>query len=158
GYSTFSLICNQCLMKNLSKYSLVLLLGLYGCEKSLDLAIPPGTFTSDNVFQDDALALAAVRGMYGTMTSLTSSARPFQTSLTSTFSLTSDELVRKTYAPDENLLFTNNASPAQVIVGRLWTAYYNYIYQANMILENAERSTSLSPDLRTSIMAEARFV
>lgn len=145
-------------MKSLYKYSLIALLGLSGCEKSLEAGIPLGKFVSSGVFQTDDLAHAAVRGMYTSMNYAVAASRPFQGGLTTTFSLSSDEYVLGVYSEAQTEISENNLFPTSVIVSNTWGAYYNYIVQANMIIENAERSTGLSPVVKSSIIAEARFV
>lgn len=145
-------------MKSIYKYSLVLLLGLSSCEKSLDADIPVGKFVSSGVFQDKDLAEAAVRGIYASMVNFFVSVRPFQASLATTLSLSSDEYVLGAYNANQTLIFENNLAPEMDIVGSIWNAYYNSILQCNMIIENATGSTALAPDFQKSIIAEARFI
>ncbi|WP_285009755.1 RagB/SusD family nutrient uptake outer membrane protein [Pedobacter faecalis] len=138
-------------------YPFILLLGASGCEKAVEVDIPMGKFTNNAVYNTDDLAQAGVRGVYASMVAIFSNT-PFQGGLSGNLGLLSDELVRGSYSDDQRVLLENNLSPTLGIVSGLWATYYNYVLQANMVYENAEASTGLSPLVRQSIMGEARLL
>lgn len=144
-------------MKSLYIYSLIVVMAISGCEKAVEVDIPMGKFTNNAVYNTDDLAQAAVRGLYASMAAVFST-NPFQGAISGPFGLLSDELIRGSYDDQQRQLLENSLTPTSSSVAGLWNAYYNYVLQANMIYENAELSTGLTPGVRQSIMGEARFV
>jgi len=131
--------------------------GMTGCNNAIEADIPTGKFVSDVVFQSDELGESAVRGIYSSI-SYNTLGTPFLAGFTSTFSLWSDEYERSTYSVDQKLTFENNLAPNNGIVSSFWKALYSYIYQTNMICDNAALSDKLSTGVKQKIIAESRFL
>ncbi len=144
-------------MKSKYIYSLILMLALGSCEKAVEVDIPMGKFTNNAVYNTDDLAQAGMRGVYASMVPIFSS-NPYQGRIGGVTGLLSDEFIRATYDDTYKPLFENNLAPNNSSVSGFWNSQYNYILQANMVYENSEPSKGLSPNVRKSLMGEARFV
>lgn len=130
---------------------------LAGCEKSLELDLPKGTYTSEAVFYTDDLAKAAVKGMYLEMIDGFSPS-PFTYGLASDGGLLSDEMIKNIYFNEELQLVENNVTPSSGEVVSLWGRFYRYIFIANTLQESLEQSKTISSSVRRDGIAEARFV
>ncbi len=146
-------------MKSIYKILVLLLMMTVAssCDKTIDVNIPAGVFTTETVFNTNDAAQAAMRGIYQSMTNILSSC-PFEGILTGTIGLGADELVRANYSTEQQQFFDNNIFPDNSAVANIWAAYYSYIYQANNLYEAAERSPGLSTAQKDALMGEARFI
>lgn len=130
------------------------------CEKAVEANIPKGKFVVDAVFEDDLMADAAVRGIYAAMVSGFEPGvkQPFLTPITETFSLWSDEYELAAYTEEQQQLLDNSIAPNSASVAIFWRPFYNYIFQANMIIESAQKSPKLSEQMKKKVIAESHFL
>ena len=136
---------------------LTIMTAVSSCEKTVDVNIPAGVFTTETVFNTNDAAQAAMRGIYQSMTNILSSC-PFEGLLTGTIGLGADELIRANYSTEQQQFFDNNIFPDNSTVSNIWAAYYSYIYQANNLYEAVDRSAGLTTPQKDALMGEARFI
>lgn len=133
------------------------------CKKLISISDPITSITSDQIYTSDALATAAMAGVYTQMingTSLVSnSANTFSNGLgTYVCGMSADEITP--YSGSNlyvsNTLIATNAAYSIVF----WNSCYKAIYGSNAVIEGIAASTSgsLHDSIRTELTAEAKFV
>ncbi|MBP1615397.1 MAG: hypothetical protein H6Q13_2845 [Bacteroidetes bacterium] len=141
--------------KNIYIGSLQLMMALLfmGCNSLLEVDPPKTEVLASEVFSSDASASAALVGMYSSMVS-TSAVQNIGYGC----SLSADE----TNGSDADYPFTdfgtNVLTSSDYGAADLWTGFYETIYQANNIIENATESTGMSDSIKTQFVAQAKFV
>lgn len=140
------------------KYIVFILLAanLTACESYLDVGVPKDEVAADLAFSDDKLATASVTGVFSRMNQFNYQFANVLSMLLP--AMQADEFVyafsSATY--DE---FKNNAPlSSNQHVGILWSQPYQYIAQANMGIEGLEASTGLSPEVKSHLIGEAKFI
>lgn len=144
-------------MKILLHSSLFLLLLFCSCKKFLSIDPPPNQATTDKVFLSDAMATAAVNGIYSEM--MNSSAQFSASGITLYAGMCADELI--TYSPGSNDPFINNdiiETVHPVIETYFWNAAYKYIYSANLSYEKLASSAAVTETTRRQLQGEALFI
>lgn len=123
------------------------------CRKYLDVGSPAVQLTGETVFNNDATATAAMLAIYSLMES---SGLAYNTILTT--GTAADECNNHRTATDAVGIATNNITPENGTVLTLWNSNYNYIYQANALIEGLSRSTGVSSAVRNQLIGEAYFI
>lgn len=144
-------------MRTLLHSSFLLVLIFCSCKKFLQVDAPPNQVSTDKVFQTDAMATAALYGIYSEM--MNNSTQFSASGITIYSGLCADELT--TFSPGSFDPFTNNAiieSAHPLIEVNFWNAAYKYIYAANLSHEKLLASTSLSPVTKAQLTGEAKFI
>ncbi|WPV67842.1 RagB/SusD family nutrient uptake outer membrane protein [Chitinophaga sp. LS1] len=137
------------------RYLFIVMIVIIGsaCNKILDAGQPTDKVTSVTVYESNTTAIAALNGIYSTM----SSGGPVTGNKGLSFlcGLSADEFILQ--ASDMNLqaVYQNALVAGDV---DCWTDFYNYIYQANLALEGLEKSQSLKETVRKQLKGEALFV
>lgn len=134
---------------------LPLLILAVSCEKLLEVDTPPTSPLRTQVFSDDAMAEAAVRGIYSHFMG-SNSCNGYRISRWGGFS--ADEL---TYFGtnvnivqfEENSLLADNS-----YISQLWTYAYTIIYRANAVIKGVAASNDISADANTQFTGEALFL
>lgn len=137
-----------------------LCLGLFAtvsCEEFLVVKAPSTQLASPTVFETDATATSAVLGMYEKMMENYNSI--FNGQLTLCAGLSSDELLNTSGIGQMDEFFSNSLNPSN---DRLkldfWNSAYNYIYQANAIIEGLSKSKGVSASVSSQLQGEAKLV
>ena len=143
-------------MKNTSiKYtyifSLFLLLGLTGCEESLEVELPRNQLSSKTVYESDPTAEAAVNGIYQSMVT-----DFYYSSVHSILGQTADELVPRTGIA--NVYSSNEIQDTDGTINSNWGELYKTIYNANNVIEGVSASTTLNAVKSRQWIAEAKFL
>ncbi len=125
------------------------------CQKFVDIPAPKTSLVSTNVFTNDQSAVAAMTGIYINMMGKYGSLLNQQLSLMG--GLSADEFVDYSGNADQLQCFQNALTPGNSLVSGLWQNTYNYIYQANAVLEGLKNSTGLSPATKSELEGEAKF-
>lgn len=126
------------------------------CESFVEIAPPKTESVSGSVYSNDAAALSAIRGIYHEM-ERTGFASGTTSSLNFLAGLSSDELRSHFAALDD--FYNNSLSPTNsIIYNDLWSAGYKYIYYSNSAIEGLSASTTLSNDLKSQLLGEAKFI
>ena len=126
----------------------LILMGIPSCKKFVEINPPVTKLTEPSVFANEATATGAQLGIYLQMFSGT-----YQVPLY--FSLSADEL--QNYSSDNsiypyyiNLLLPNSDA-------LIWNTGYNYIYQANAVIEGLNTSTAIAAPIKKQLSGEAYF-
>ncbi len=144
-------------------FGALMILSGSSCKKLITISDPITSITSAQIYTSDALATAAMAGVYTQMingTSLTSnSANTFSNGLsTYVCGMSADELTPYSgvnlYV--SNTLLATNAAYSIIF----WNSCYKAIYGSNAVIEGIAASTSgsLHDSIRTELTAEAKFV
>jgi hypothetical protein len=109
------------------------------------------------VFETDSLAQEAITGLYIKL--MSNNTFLLNGGLSIYAGQSSDELVRTTFRVEDDQFAKNGlATTNNVISNNFWKPAYIYIYQANACLEGLSNSTKLSPDVKSRLTGEAKFI
>ena len=130
---------------------------LTGCKKFLSIAPPTNQLVSTAVFENEATATAALKGIYSEMMN---NLQQFSSGYASLFAgMSADELYffkpgfRDEFVKNEITLVNHD-----FLSSAFWGRAYQYIYAANLCIESVERSASLSTSLKRTLTGEAKFI
>lgn len=122
------------------------------CKKLIAIDPPANTITTTETFADSANASSAIAGLYSKMVT---DASFMSLQVTVNCGESADELVP--YSPD-NFYSNTLLSQYPFVNINFWTPAYQYIYQANAILEGVQSSSGLSTSAKNLFLGEARFL
>ena len=141
-------------MKSLKYFSLIFILTvifLASCQKFVDIAPPTTELVTTSVFSNSESATAAQAGIYTTMFAGESSRMALN------LGLLSDELTN--YNPSNIQFYTNsmtaNSNPGPWTTGN---GAYNYIYQANAIIQGMQGNSSIPLAIQAQLTGESKFI
>lgn len=132
---------------------------LISCSDFIDIDPPETQIVSEHVYNDEATAEAAIRGIYNQLINGATFASGGAASITVLCGLSADEFIN--YASDLNRTeFYNNTLQATngMVNSSFWTPAYRFIYFANAILEGLRTTSGISPDVKDRLEGEARFI
>jgi hypothetical protein len=134
-------------------YILICIIVLSACNKILDAESTTDRITSMSVFASNTTAIAALNGIYSTMS--TGGAVTGSTGISFLGGLSADEL-QLLNADDIRLqaVYQNGLVPGDV---DCWSPLYNYIFQANNALIGLQRGKT-DQDVQQQLTGEALFV
>lgn len=139
---------------------LVLTFSLISCEDFVTIDPPHTQISRAAVFQNEATASASISAIYHQMISESFSSGGIS-SITFVTGLSSDELVNYNAGggnQDYYQLNDNELLPTNRLIERLWGEAYEYIYQANAIIEGLEHADNLRKAFRDQVTGEAKFI
>lgn len=130
---------------------------LVSCESFVEVDVPNDRITGATVFNNNATALSALKGLYIQLFN-TSFAAGGTRSVTFLSGLSSDNFnmlstIQEMVEFSENEIFPSNTYNLE-----LWSGAYATIYMANDLIEGAENSTTLDIDTQNRIVGEAKFI
>lgn len=135
----------------------VLLIGLaVGCnEKSLD-QLNPNAVTTDSYFQTDVQIKSAINGVYAALQSTNLVAREWFF----TNDLRSDDVAAGggQLETPRNQLLLGVHSTDNALVSSVWTGAYRVIHRANVVIDKASASKTLTAAVATQAVGEAKFL
>jgi starch-binding outer membrane protein, SusD/RagB family len=139
---------------------LTLSLCISSCEDFIAVPPPATELVQENVFKDDATALAAMASVYSKLSDGDSFADGDFNSITLVESLYGDEL--NSFMPVASTtprveFYFNSVSPLNAIVSSTWSRCYTIIYECNRMLEGLDQSV-ISATLKSQLSGEARFI
>ncbi len=133
-----------------------LLIAGVSCTDFIEIDPPRTEIVSNTVFNNDATATSAIRGMYSLMISNTSFTRGAMEEYTG---IASDELINYATRTDQLQFYQNSLTPKNGDVFAIfWQQPYKYINNANAMLEGLQKSTGMTPNGKNQIEGEAKFV
>lgn len=144
-------------MKAINYIILVVLLStLSSCKKYLEIGDPKAELAKSSVFASDGSAKAAMVGIYSDMNAL----NYYYANVLTTFmgGMSADEFTYAATFAEFDEWKNTKVSPGNRFVGQLWSQPYDYNYRANAIIEGVTASTTLSPDVKTTLVGEAKFM
>jgi hypothetical protein len=125
------------------------------CKKFVEVDAPKNQLISEVVFKDDATATAAVTGIYSNM--MAGLGIHFASNgLTIYPGMSADEFKYTTSSYDEFLF--NSLTTSNTAIRTLWDEAYQYIYDANAVIEGVSNSSSITSNTRNQLLGEAKFV
>src|SRR5690606_2970612 len=143
------------------KHTFSLLICLFlmsGCENFLETDNPTGQIPTQDIFEDEATATAAVTTMYAKLrdevlvTGTTFGVGVFM-------GLYADELDYYGVSGESlETFFNHQIIASDVLVLNTWNSSYNLIYLANAAIEGLEASQTLSEELKNQLLGEALFI
>lgn len=143
-------------MKKLFKlYSAIVLILSVSCQDFIDVDPPKTQIVPATVFQSEASAASAVRGIYSLMMTNTSFTRGGLEEYTGT---ASDELINYSTTANRLQFYQNSITPINSdLLTLFWTEAYKYISNANVIIEGLEKS-NIGNTEKQRLIGEAMFV
>ena len=130
---------------------LLLVLITSGCKKFVEIAPPSTQVVTASVFDNNDDVTSALLAIYMRMETNGESWAMSQNQ-----GLLSDELTSHSTAPTQKEFYTN--SMLAINNSGPWTHAYNYIYQANALIEGLQNNTDITPAIARQIMGEAKFI
>lgn len=130
---------------------------LMACEDFVDVDPPITALTGETVFDEDVNALAALSGLYssissqGTFLNTTNRMAVYVGSY-------SDEFINYTLVPVFQQFGNTDLSPDNSLVGAYWSDLYRFIYSSNSIIEGLSSSETLTDSLVSQWEGEAKFI
>ncbi len=139
---------------NIKSLLFVLIFSLFSsCKKFVDVTSPKTQLTNTSVFTSDATAIAAQLAIYSQMES-----QGLAYYLIIYSGMSADELTNYSSLSDDVDMATNNLTPSNLNVLNIWTNFYQYIYEANSMLDGLSGSSGISPSVERQLAGEAKFV
>lgn len=131
------------------------------CEDFLEIGDPVTEVNSNKVFKNKEAAVTALRGIYRSMyylagTSSFSNGGSSSTTFLAGFS--ADEFDNLATVPQMSEFYANAIQPNNSSLKSMWSTAYNYIFNANALLEGASNSSSLEQDFKDQLRGEALFI
>jgi hypothetical protein len=122
-----------------------------GCKKFVEIGPPTTELVTASVFSDGSAATSAMTNIYSTMQNSRESAN-----MEVNLGLLSDELTNYNSSLSYVQLYINAMTAAKG--PGPWINAYNYIYQANAIIQALEGNSILAPAVVQQLTGEAKFV
>lgn len=142
----------------LSLLWITLLLLTSSCEDALEVENPVGQIPTEEVFNDEGTATAAVSTLYAKLRD--------QAFLTGNLSGTSHAM--GLYADELDYydmpgfplesVYTHQVLPSNTVISSLWNETYQIIYLSNAVLEGVSSSSELAQNFKNQLRGEALFI
>ncbi|MFS2185605.1 RagB/SusD family nutrient uptake outer membrane protein [Mucilaginibacter sp. Mucisp84] len=124
------------------------------CKKFVEVGPPVTQLVTTSVFNNNSTANAAQTAIYSQMEGKES--LPYLMALYT--GLSSDELKNYSTSSDLGQFYSNSLISTNSELVNLWSPIYNYIYQANAIIEGLSKSTGVSPQVKQQLIGESKFI
>jgi starch-binding outer membrane protein, SusD/RagB family len=145
-------------------YMLFMVVLQLSCKKFVTVDAPNTSFTSENVYKDDATAATVITGIYSKLSAGIIIGGTSISSVSLVASLSADELFLYGGSANGNITLTqyfqNRLTPgdANTSSPNLWRSLYAQIYVTNLAIENLNSSASLTPAVKQQLIGEAKFL
>lgn len=145
-------------VKNLRMYLFYLfgLMLIVSCEDFVEIEAPKTELVGSVVFTDEQTAEAALIGIYSQMTEGFGGFANYKTTLLT--GLYADELDNFDTSATQVEFYENALNSNNVDIANLWNEPYNYIYQANAIIEGLSTAEGISDNSKDQLIGEALFI
>jgi starch-binding outer membrane protein, SusD/RagB family len=129
---------------------------LASCKRLVDVPAPLTSLSSSNVYSTDATAIAAVTGIYSSISNGPTYSAQLQ-GMSGLGGLSADELTlySTTASPALTMYYQNDLS--NNVGTDFWTSVYPIIYMVNAAIEGLNNSTTLTVAVRQQLLGEAQF-
>lgn len=125
---------------------------LLGCNKFVEVDIPPNQLSSENVFNDENSATAAVSGIYASLSTGFLSAN-MQFAMGYSF----EDLIYNGSDDNYRQFMNKSIQVDNSFISSFWNGLYQYIYYCNSALESLDNS-NLNLEFKKRLIAECLFV
>jgi len=122
------------------------------CKKFVEIPPPQTQLVTASVFNNSASATAALTNIYTQMNSNIESYYISQAN-----GLLADELTNYSTSKPQTQYYINAMVATQTGTGE-WSRAYNYIYQANAIIEALKNNPAISSSVTNQLTGEAKFI
>jgi starch-binding outer membrane protein, SusD/RagB family len=146
NFISYKNICVGCLQ-------LMIAVLFIGCNSLVELDPPKTEVLASDVFKTDKNANAAVIGMYSSMITDAS-----MLNIGYGCGLSADENDGTNAIYPFTNFGTNSLTSSDYGAQGYWTSFYQTIYQANNIIENATASIGMSDSIKAKVIGQAKFV
>src|SRR5213075_3126373 len=134
--------------------SLFLAVFLPSCKKYVTVDPPSNVLVNSTTFASDQTAVSAMLGIYSKM-----GGEVFVHYQISEYAgLSADEFRNHSTGASQKEFFENSITANNITLVSMWKNPYNYIYQANSILEGVAQSTGMSAPVKKQLEGEAKFM
>lgn len=140
---------------------LTLVISLGSCDEFVTIPAPGTLLVQQNVFEDDATALASMTSVYIRLADGSSFADGYFNSITVLQATYADELIAystQSSSTTRTEFFLNAVTPTNSLVNSTWGDIYRIIYECNRILEGINASTLMNPLLKRQLSGEALMI
>ncbi len=143
--------------------SIAILMIAVGCKKTVTVADPITTITTNQTFSSDQTAVQAVASIYNYLynSNIINNLQFGNGAVTLFAGLSSDELAFYVQTATAQVQFQNNAllPDNSLLSTKLWNPAYAVIYQCNAAIEGLQSTSSnVSAATKTQLIAEAKFI
>lgn len=129
---------------------------IVSCEDFVEIEAPKTELVGSVVFTDEQTAEAALIGIYSQMTEGFGGFANYKTTLLT--GLYADELDNFNTSATQVEFYENALNSNNVDIANLWNEPYNYIYQANAIIEGLSTAEGISDNWKDQLIGEALFI
>lgn len=147
-------------MKNILKNIGLLLIAaplLNACESFVEVDLPYTEMTAETVFQDKATAEAALIENYVILRDQVLTTGTIM-GVSNLIGMYTDELINLSVgSTSEQSYFTNNMTPTDSSIQRMWNDSYKIIYQCNKVIEDVGQSNGINDIDKKQLIGEALF-
>lgn len=151
---------NQIVLLTRVLFICLIVFSVSSCRKLIEIPPPSAGIADNNVYSADASAIAAVSGLYISM----STALPFTSnrSISLMTGLSGDELsLYSGVTIDSHIGYYRNSLSAvipPVSGSEHWSPIYNFIFRCNAAIEGVTASTMLTPIVKQQLLGESKFM
>jgi starch-binding outer membrane protein, SusD/RagB family len=138
--------------------AIIIIVTLGSCKKFIVVSNPNDQVITSDLFSSDAGAQSAIAGLYSQM--MNSPTNFANSGITIAAGLSADEIFSRLTGIDETHFYENSLLPSDeyILNTRLWSHMYSNIYTANAIIEGLNKSSGVTPSLKTQLLGEAKFL
>lgn len=132
---------------------------LISCSEFIEIEPPRTDLVRETVFSNDKAATAAIYDIYNDMVSAGFASGNGINSFTLLAAFASDDWMNMVNPLSPFQQFSDNELDYRnSLIERMWADLYRYIYKSNAIIEGLENNSAITPELRSQLLGEARFV
>lgn len=125
------------------------------CKKLLDPGLPPHLVVAANVYSNDSLAEAEMKGVYS---EIMKAFGLLNGNTTRWAGIYSDELDRAIKLDTDVPFLTNSLAKDDTRIKEIWGTAFRYIYNTNDLILGVQGSSSLLPKTSSQLTGEALFI
>lgn len=139
-------------------FVLMLSISYSSCKKLVEAGPPVTSLSQENVYSDDATAIAVLTGVYSNLSNGNFGGGDV-IALSSLLGLSSDEYslyngqLNSQYAAYYKNALTSNGSGTE-----FWNSFYPVIFTANSAIERLNSSSTLTASVKDELLGEAKFI
>ena len=130
------------------------------CKKLVEVDVAGTLIGTKQVFSTDANATAAVVGIYINMMAKSFGISYIPLGVTTYSGLCADELriFKPTALNSYRYFYSNSIANNSVDNDNIWSDLFGHIFTANLIIENLEGNTQISPTVNDQLIGEVKFI
>jgi starch-binding outer membrane protein, SusD/RagB family len=131
---------------------------LASCKKFVVADSPIDSISSATAFANDGGAIATLTSIYINLKNDGNGLAAGNHSIGFYTAMEGDELKNYSSGDDFPKFYTNSLTKDAASVYSIWTQIYGQIHTANIVLENLEKSTTITASVKQQMLGEAKFI